>query len=246
MRHVCRRGELARVLYRLGHESACGVLTIRGARGEVFVLRRGAIVVPPGDDAAHVVVGRLKRLVAHDRSELLFEGGVTAYPPGAQHQLSLARWVRGHLEAQVDGALADELVQELAGARLSIRPELVPDAADETDRRMLAAMAQPRRLDQIWPLARTPRFRLLSFVHFVRSVGALVVEGVAARRQEPAAAHELLGVDASADVETIKRAYRQLARRLHPDLHGHVDDERRRVLERRLAEITAAYEVLTG
>ena len=58
-------------------------------------------------------------------------------------------------------------------------------AVDESDRRMLAAMAQPRRLDQIWPLARTPRFRLLAFLHFLRTVGALSLVGVAADDSAP-------------------------------------------------------------
>jgi DnaJ-domain-containing protein 1 len=119
-------------------------------------------------------------------------------------------------------------------------------------------MAQPRRLDQIWPLARTPRFRLLSFVHFLRGVGALDVEGVVAEQsrptrfpQQPAidsrrvAALRMLGIEDEADLETVKRAYRRLARALHPDLQPEVDAIRKRNLERRFAEITAAYETLT-
>src|SRR6185295_18873387 len=105
--------------------------------------------------------------------------GVTAYPPGATHQVSLAGWARTYLEQQLDGSLAERLVQQLAGIRLSIRAELAPTPADEADRRMIAAMAQPRRLDQIWPLARTPRFRMLAFLHLLRSVGALDVEAPA-------------------------------------------------------------------
>ncbi|NVB77252.1 MAG: DnaJ domain-containing protein [Kofleriaceae bacterium] len=117
---------------------------------------------------------------------------------------------------------------------------------------MLAALAQPRRLDQIWPLARTPRFRLLAFIHFLRSVDALDVEGVVAERSAPTrsidprreAARRVLGLDDGADIETIKRAYRKLARELHPDLQPEVALEERRTLERRFAEVTAAYEVL--
>jgi molecular chaperone DnaJ len=54
----------------------------------------------------------------------------------------------------------------------------------------------------------------------------------------------LLGVDLAADPETIKRAYRRLARTLHPDLQPEADEPRRRTLERRFAEVTAAYEAL--
>ena len=250
LRRTCRRGELSRVLYRLGHDAACGMLTITAARGEVFVLRRGAIVVPDSEVARRAVVSRLVRLVARERVEVVFEDGVAAYPPGAQHQLPLCRWVRSHLEQQLDGHLADELVGELAGARLSIVPVLVPTPDDETDRRILAAMAQPRRLDQIWPLARTPRFRLLAFLHFLRAVDALGVEGVTAARAPRAidprrrAALHLLGIGEDANLDEVKRAYRRLARALHPDLQPDLDADRRRALERRFAEVTAAYEML--
>lgn len=250
-----------RLLYRLGRQTASGVLTLSSpgqVRGEVFVLRRGSLVVPAshlgadGELARKAALSRLARLVATDELLAVFEGGVSAYPPGATNQISLVGWTRHHLEAQLDGTLADVVVRELAGVRLSLRPELAPEPIDDADRRMLAAMNQPRRLDQIWPLARTPRFRLLAFLHFLRSVDALEGIGVVAERSAPhrivdsrlAAARRLLGVDEGADLETVKRAYRRLARSLHPDLQPHVDEPRKKTLERRFAEVTAAYEAL--
>jgi len=136
---------------------------------------------------------------------------------------------------------------------LSIRSELAPAPDDEADKRMIAAMVQPRRLDQIWPLARTPRFRLLAFLHFLRSVDVLEVEGIVAEQSAPiraidhrrAAALRMLGVADDADLDTVKRAYRRLARAIHPDLQPEAIGERRRILERRFVEITAAYQALT-
>lgn len=255
LRREFTRGELIRFLYRLGRQQASGVLTIqaRGSRNEVFVLRRGAVMVGDGELAKRTLVARLVRLVALDQVAMMFDGGVAAYPPGPQHQVFLAGWARAHLEAQLDSSLAERLVRELAGMRLSIRSELEPEASDEADRRMVAAMVQPRRLDQIWPLARTPRFRLLAFLHFLRGVEALVVEGVVAERSAPNrrprdpqrdAAAKLLGLGDDADHEAIKRAYRRLARSLHPDLQPDADLDRRRTLEQRFAEVTAAYETL--
>jgi DnaJ-domain-containing protein 1 len=281
LRRELGRAELIRLIYRLGRHGASGVLTIGprppAARPEVFVLRRGLALSGEGragpeerraedrarssiDELARRTVGaRLARLVAQGEAALVFEGGVTAViPPGASHGVSLAAWARAHLEQQLDGALAEALVRQLAGVRLTLRPELAPEPADEADRRMLAAMAQPRRLDQIWPLARTPRFRLLAFLHFLRAVDALEGAGIAAERGSPArapaparaadprrlAALRLLGIAAAADPEDVKRAYRRLARALHPDLQPGVDAERRRALERRFAEVTAAYEAL--
>ncbi len=243
-----------RLLYRLGHQCASGVLTLTAtaARGEIFVLRRGQVMVGDGDLAKKALITRLVRLVSLDEMVAVFEGGVTAYPPGATNQVSLTGWTRAHLESQLDGSLAEVMVRELSGIRLSIKTELAPAAIDEADRRMLAAMTIPRRLDQIWPLARTPRFRLLAFLHFLRSVDALDGIGVVAERSAPhrvidrrrQAAAELLGIDEAADQETVKRAYRRLARSLHPDLQPEVDADRRRTLEARFAQVTAAYEAL--
>ncbi len=248
------RGELVRLVYRLGRQEASGVLTVtgRGARSEAFVLRRGCAVVGDGELAKKALVARLVRLAGQDDLVALFEGGITTYPPGATASVVLASWAREHLEQQVDSTLAETLVKQLAGMRLAIRAELVPAPADEADRRMIAAMGMPRRLDQIWPLARTPRFRLLAFLHFLRAVDALEVEGIAAERSGPhyqldprrQAALKLLGVDLTADVDAVKRAYRRLARSLHPDLQPEADAERRRTLERKFAEVTAAYETL--
>jgi DnaJ-domain-containing protein 1 len=261
LRRTLGPGELVRVAYRLGHQAASGVLTLvragADARPDVLALRRGAAVCGAGEPGKRTLMARLARAAAEPAIAARFEAGVTAYPPGAPNQVPLAGWARAHLEAQLDGALAEAVLHELAGARLAIRPELAPPPADEADRRMLAALAAPRRLDQIWPLARAPRFRLLAFLHFLRGVGALAVELAArpadrrpapARPADPrrASALQLLGVDDPTDLDAIKRAYRRLARALHPDLQPGVDTVRRQALERRFAEVAAAYEALTG
>ena len=259
LRRTLGRGELVRLVYRLGRCAASGVLTLAApaARPEVFVLRRGGAVCADGELAKRALAARLVRAAAEPSLAAAFEGGVTAYPPGAVNQLSLAGWARAHLEAQLDGALADCLVRELAGSRLVVRGELSPEPVDDVDRRMLAAIAEPRPLDRIWPLARTPRFRLLAFLHFLRGVGALAVDLAARPAAAPRPARtladprrdralQLLGVDDAADLDAIKRAYRRLARALHPDLQPGADTLRRQALERRFAEVTAAYEALTG
>lgn len=246
------RGEFVRLIYRLARTRATGVLTIQPPRGaaDILVLRRGQLVAAeqePGEGSRRTAQ-RLERLAALEGARAHFEGGIAAYPPGgALRQYSLAAWARSHLEGQLDASQAHAMVQELAGARLSLRQELAPELGwcDETDRRILAAMAVPRRLDQIWPLARTARFRLLSFLYFLRAVGAVIPLGVSAPVRLPSSvdgdAYRLLGVPAGADRETVKRAYRRLARALHPDLNAELSEERRRQLERKLAAVNTAY-----
>ena len=56
----------------------------------------------------------------------------------------------------------------------------------------------------------------------------------------------MLGVAPGTPEVEIKRAYRRLARELHPDLHPHATDDERRSLEARFAEVTAAYRTLVA
>lgn len=248
-----RRGEFVRICYRLGRSRATGVLTVYTSRGsETLVLRRGNVVTAASDPTGRALSQKLAQLAASDNARFRFDGGIAAYPPGlAGRQVSLAGWARSHLESQVDSTRAATMVRELAGTRLIVRRDVAPDSSicDATDRRILEVLSQPRRLDQIWTLARTPRFRLLTFIHFLRCIGALRLIGVAAPIPDPptvecAAAHRILGVSASADRTTVKRAYRRLARALHPDLQPSLSPEKRRALERKLARVNSAYREL--
>jgi DnaJ-class molecular chaperone len=56
----------------------------------------------------------------------------------------------------------------------------------------------------------------------------------------------VLGVPPGTTTDEIKRAYRRLARTVHPDLHPHATDDERRALEARFAEITDAYRQLVA
>src|SRR5688500_9408780 len=124
------RGELVRMLYRLGRGAATGVLTVaaQGVRPDVLVLRRGHLITADADVAGRIAAGRLARLCAIGGGTATFEGGTAACPPGAVRQLSLVAWVRHHLESQLDAGRAVQLVEDLAGARLSVRAELSPPA----------------------------------------------------------------------------------------------------------------------
>lgn len=261
LRRTLGRGELLRVAYRLGRHAVSGVLTLTvraapGSRPEIFVLRRGGAVCAEGESARRSVIARLARAAAEPALAAVFESGLAPYPPGAANQVALAGWARSHAEAQLDAARADALVRELTGRRIRLVADLAPEPLDEADRRMLTALGQPRRLDEIWPLSRAPRFRLLALVHFLRAVDAVEVDPAPGARPAPPPpaasppadprhrALAMLGLDHAADADHIKRTYRRLARALHPDLQPGADDRERRALERRFAEVTAAYDAL--
>ncbi|MBW1696874.1 MAG: J domain-containing protein [Deltaproteobacteria bacterium] len=57
--------------------------------------------------------------------------------------------------------------------------------------------------------------------------------------------YEVLGVPRDATQEEIKKAYRQLANKYHPDKVEHLGDEFKKLAETRFKEIEAAYRELT-
>ncbi len=65
--------------------------------------------------------------------------------------------------------------------------------------------------------------------------------GDAAAAKDP---YTVLGVDKNASQEDIKRAYRQLVNKYHPDKVAHLGDEFQKLAERRFKEIQQAYQIL--
>jgi hypothetical protein len=61
-----------------------------------------------------------------------------------------------------------------------------------------------------------------------------------------ATAWRVLGLPPGAEVGEIKRAYRRLAKSLHPDLHPDATPEERHDLQSRFAQVTDAYRVLVA
>lgn len=81
---------------------------------------------------------------------------------------------------------------------------------------------------------------------FDRAVGLL---GIAAgdlanlrSRGRPHADYEVLGVPASAELEDVKRAYRELAKKYHPDMVAHLGTEFRELANRKFLEVQQAYD----
>jgi hypothetical protein len=70
-------------------------------------------------------------------------------------------------------------------------------------------------------------------------------QGEVPRQDGPAPdAYEVLGVARGASPEEIKHAYRELAKKYHPDKVSHLGDEFKRLADKRFKEIDAAYRTL--
>lgn len=57
-------------------------------------------------------------------------------------------------------------------------------------------------------------------------------------------AYKILGVDPDASDEEVKKAYREMAKKNHPDLVSNLGEEVRRAAEKKFQEINAAYEAI--
>jgi DnaJ-domain-containing protein 1 len=241
------RAALRARLFELGRTAATGALTLVAPenRGEVLALRRGSVISADGPASS---AARLARIACLEGASARFSADVSTFPPGAAGQLPLVAWLQAHFEAQLDARGANEWLSELSGRRLALRPEARPEAPGPAEHRMLDALSARRRIEQLWPLARVPRLRLLGYLHFLAAVGALDIEGPALSLSSSITTEEearrVLGLGERHDARSVKAAYRRLARELHPDLLGDLDDNLRRNHERRLAEVTTAYELL--
>ncbi|HXN34221.1 MAG TPA: J domain-containing protein [Polyangiaceae bacterium] len=135
--------------------------------------------------------------------------------------------VGGALRRQIDARLG--AIEELSDARVAFR----------------VAVRQPR-----WALHAFP-LDAREFLHGrrrARERGSPRWEGDGAPSPPVAApsAWRVLGLPPGTEVAEIKRAYRRLARTVHPDLHPEATEDQRRALEARFVVITEAYRALVA
>ena len=62
--------------------------------------------------------------------------------------------------------------------------------------------------------------------------------------KETDSAYKILGIEPSATDEEVKRAYREMAKKNHPDLVSNLGEEVRKAAEKKFQEINAAYETI--
>jgi hypothetical protein len=145
--------------------------------------------------------------------------------------------VRNHVDAQ---AVDQVLWRARVGAgRMHLPKPPHPSCLGQDERPLVAYLSRPRTLAEVDAANFCPPPRTARLVAFLDAIGALVVTVDA-----DATAYAVLELTEGASLEEVKRAYRRLARELHPDLHPGASAEDLRDLERRFAEVSAAYRKL--
>lgn len=188
---------------------------------------------PRGEEMLERLLGKLgdaatARFVPRPPGGPIVGNRVTPFHP--------ARIVRDHVEKLEPSPLPSFI--ETARLRLLYTPHASCLEFDES--RVVSTLASvPRRFDEL--AAISPPVRLARLVRFLAAVNALAVEDSAI-----AAAFAELGLAEGAPLDDIKRAYRQLALRVHPDANLDADPATLRDLEARFHRINTAYRRLTG
>lgn len=220
-------GDLLGALHR---ESSTGTLELTEDRGRAHRvhLAMGRVVAVELDGAAPSLAEILRRDHAAD-DDVLRRSLLRAMASRRLHgEVLVAEF---HLSPSVVGAALRRQIlarlaalEQLADARVSFR----------------VAVRPPRGALHEAPL--DPR----EFLHGRRRARGRTPAPPPARPQQDGGPWRVLGLPPGSDAAEVRRAYRRLARTVHPDLHPGATDEERRALEARFHEITEAYRALVA
>jgi DnaJ-domain-containing protein 1 len=176
---------------------------------------------------------QLRVILKRDDVDWRFDEKLPILKRGAVAPFHPAAVVRNVIDADADAFRA----RAADGARLQLVSQPHPSCIGLDERPIVAMLATARTLEELDRAGVTPPARVARLCAFLEAVGALSVES----ELSLASAYALLEIAESADAEEVKRAYRRLARALHPDVHPNASPEELRELERRFAAVSAAY-----
>lgn len=243
--------QVARRLWELGHGQATGTLRLVRTDGSTaplaVELNHGwvhAVALSP----AYSLIGDAPER-GEDKLRLFLHLGETHYrldafsdrakpeKRGACSPFHPAAVVRNH----VDGLQLDQILwrARVGGGRVQLQTPPHPSCLGQDERPLVAFLSRPHTLAEIDASGLCLPERAAKLIAFFESVGALAVTVDAG-----ASAYAALELPEGAPLDEVKRAYRRLARELHPDLHPGLSAEELDDLERRFAEVSAAYRKL--
>ena len=232
--------QILRLLFRVSSEGASGTFRIEaGGAATRLELELGFVhaisVAGENRDTGDETLRRLLERLPDDATARFDPGSPprTARPVPAFHP---APALRARLEGALPVDVGPRLGHRLAGARLRL---LIPPhgsclADDEAP--LAALLSAPRSLDELLASGAAAPERVAAFLAFAEAAGILAVEDPSLQ-----AAYSALGLPAGAPPEEVRRAYRELAREIHPDRHPRASDPERQALAERFREATLAY-----
>jgi DnaJ-domain-containing protein 1 len=220
-------GDLLGVLHRAGANGTLELVEDRG-RAHRLHLAAGLIVAVEIDGVAPSLAEILRRDRAADddvlrRSLLRAMASQRLHGEVLVDEFRLSPTVVGNaLRRQLLARLAT--LEQLTDARIAFR----------------VAVRAPRGSLRDTPL------EAREFLHGRRRARERAAALQPEQTEDEASAWRVLGLTPGADPVEIRRAYRRLARTVHPDLHPGISDEERRDLEWRFNRITEAYRALVA
>jgi hypothetical protein len=218
-------GDLLGALYRASATGTLELVEDRGRSHRVHIARGLIVAVElDGASASLAEILRSEHAAGDDvlrRSLLRSMASRRLHGEVLIEEFCLSPAVVGHaLRRQVLARLA--ALEELKDARLAFRVAVRPPRGTIHD-----APLEPRE-----------------FLHGRRRARERGSPGPSARVAP--SPWGVLGLSPGADLSEVKRAFRQLARSVHPDVHPHATDDERRELSARFSEITQAYRALVA
>jgi len=176
---------------------------------------------------------QLRVLLKRDDVDWRFDEKLPLLKRGAVPPFHPAAVIRNVVAADAEAFRA----RVAGGARLQLVTQPHQSCIGLDERALVAMLAAPRTLDELERVQPAPPGRAARLCAFLDAVGALSVES----ELSLASAYALLELADGANADEVKRAYRRLARALHPDVHPNASPEELRELERRFAAVSAAY-----
>jgi len=175
---------------------------------------------------------QLRILLKRDDVDWRFDEKLPALKRGPVAPFHPAAVIRNSIAADGEAFRA-----RIGDAKLQLLQQPHTSCIGLDERPLIAMLASPRTLAELDATRVTPPLRVSRLCAFLEAVGALSVES----ELSLAAAYKLLELADGAGAEEVKKAYRRLARELHPDVHPNAPPEKLRELERLFAAVSAAY-----
>jgi hypothetical protein len=238
---------LARLLFAISSRGGTGTVIIDAPAAARVELQRGFVyaLAPQGGQARGEDALRqlLKQIdAAAGGPSVRFDEGASPTHRGRVTPFHPAAILRNHFESVLPDGAGRAVRQRAGDGRLRLRVTPHPSCLGPDEKQLIALLASGapagRTVAELDAARVAVPMRIDRLLSFLAAAEALVLDG------DGPSPYQLLGLPEGATVDEVRRAYKRLARTVHPDLHPDVADGDRRALELRFTAITDAYRAL--